>query len=101
MFLGMNSIYTPVHLPLCEYGQNQPPCAEVGLLLNMAQTSEWNKQVHVGRFFEIYSPRSLYRIVYLILYLSIIFSAVVKAAHVMALKLGNKHLKEQGGYIYL
>ena len=38
MFLGINSIYTPVYLPLCEYGQNQPPCADVGLLLNMART---------------------------------------------------------------
>ena len=57
--------------------------------------------LHVGRFFEKYTPRSLYRIVYLILYLSIIFSAVVKAAHVMALKLSDKHFKEQGGYIYL
>ncbi len=45
MFLGMNSIYTPVYLPPCEYGQNQPTCVDVGLLLNMAQTSEWNKQV--------------------------------------------------------
>ncbi len=46
MFLGINSIYTPVYLPLCEYVQNQPPCADVGLLLNMAQTSEWN--LHIG-----------------------------------------------------
>ena len=38
MFLGINIIYTPVYLPLCEYGQNQPPCADVGLLLNMART---------------------------------------------------------------
>ena len=42
MFLGINSIYTPVYLPLCEYGQNQPPCADVGLLLNMARTCSFH-----------------------------------------------------------
>ncbi len=36
--LGINTIYTPVYLPLCEYEQNQPPCADVGLLLNIALT---------------------------------------------------------------
>ena len=35
------------------------------------------------------------------MYLSIIYSAVVKAAHVMTLKLSDKHFKDQGGYIYL
>ena len=89
MFLGINSIYTPVYLPLCEYGQNQPPCADVGLLLNMARTCSFHSLVwailrsnppslHVGWFFKIYpsaalgvyfpiyTPRSIYRSVYLI-----------------------------------
>ena len=92
MFLGINSIYTPVYLPLCEYGQNQPPCADVGLLLNMARTCSFHSLVwailrsnppslHVGWFFKIYpsgalgvyfpiyTPRSIYRSVYLIEYL--------------------------------
>ena len=83
--------------------KNQPTCKDGGLLLNMAQTSEWNKQVQpcMSVDFLKNTPLGLYRIVYLILYLSIIFSAVVKAAHVMALKLSDKHFKEQGGYIYL
>ena len=91
MFLGINSIYTPVYLPLCEYGQNQPPCADVGLLLNMARTCSFHSLVwailrsnppslHVGWFFKIYpsgalrvyfpiyTPRSIYRSVYLIEY---------------------------------
>ena len=89
MFWGINSIYTPVYLPLCEYGQNQPPCADVGLLLNMARTCSFHSLVwailrsnppslHVGWFFKIYpsgalgvyfpiyTPRSIYRSVYLI-----------------------------------
>ena len=91
MFLGINSIYTPVYLPLCEYGQNQPPCADVGLLLNMARTCSFHSLVwailrsnppslHVGSFFKIYpsgalgvyfpiyTPRSIYRSVYLIIF---------------------------------
>jgi len=91
MFLGINTIYTPVYLPLCEYGQNQPSCADVGLLLNMALTCSFHSLVwailrsnppslHVGWFlkiypsdalgvyFPIYTPRSIYRSVYLILY---------------------------------
>ena len=89
MFLGIHSIYTPVYLPLCEYGQNQPPCTDVGLLLNMARTCSFHSLVwailrsnppslHVGWFFKIYpsgalgvyfpiyTPRSIYRSVYLI-----------------------------------
>ena len=93
MFLGINSIYTPVYLPLGEYGQNQPPCADVGLLLNMALTRSFHSLVwailrsnppslHVGWFFKIYpsdalgvyfpiyTPRSIYRSVYLIIYIN-------------------------------
>ena len=36
MFLGIYSICTPVYLPLWGFGQNQPSCTDVGLLLNLA-----------------------------------------------------------------
>ena len=79
MFLGINSIFTPVYLPLCEYGQNQPPWADVGLLLNMAWTCLFHSLIWailrsnppssnaLGVYFPIYTPRSIYsRSVYLI-----------------------------------
>ena len=56
MFLGINSIYTPVYLPLCEYGQNQPPCADVGLLLNMDKIKQVEHPCMLVDFLK-YTPR--------------------------------------------